>query len=169
MKSNTNIIKFKVSMFLVNNFFSGTNFFKIKIYLLKSIGYEIGENSKIVGPLFIGRAVNLKIGSNTWVGKNLTIHGNGDVLIGDNCDLAPEITFLTGSHKIGNSERRAGEGISFNYKVGNGNWIGAKSVFINGASIGNSNIVAANSLVTKNFDNDLLILGSPAKVSKILE
>lgn len=36
----------------------------------------------------------LCIGANCWIGRNLTVHGNGSVIIGDNCDIAPDVTFL---------------------------------------------------------------------------
>lgn len=168
MNKKTNIIKFKFSMFLVNKVFSGTKFFGIKRTILNSIGFEIGNEARVVGPLLIGRAAHIKVGENSWIGKDLTIHGNGKVEIGSRCDIAPEVTFLTGSHEIGDSSRRAGRGTSFDYSIGDGNWIGAKATFVNGASIGDSNIVGATSLVTKKFDENVILIGSPARVFKNL-
>lgn len=36
---------------MVNHVLAGTRFFPAKRNLLRSIGYEIGENTKIVGPI----------------------------------------------------------------------------------------------------------------------
>lgn len=102
-------IKRKIVLFLVNKIFVGTRYFEIKRILLNSIDYKIGNNTKIVGP--IECTGNLIIGKNCWIGKNLKVNGNGTVIIGNNCDIAPEVTFQTGSHKIGNANRRAGEGV----------------------------------------------------------
>lgn len=103
---------------MVNHVLTGTRFFPAKRNLLRSIGYEIGENTKIVGP--IHNTGTLRIGANCWIGCNLTVHGNGIVTIGDNCDIAPDVTFLTGGHQMGDHNRRAGKGESYHITVGSG-------------------------------------------------
>lgn len=111
----------------------------------------------------------MEVGKNNWIGANLTIHGNGNVLIGDNNDFAPQITILTGSHEIGSHYRRAGEGVRFLCKVGNGNWIGANSSLINGCSLGDGIVIGASALVTKDCEDDFLYAGVPAKKIKKLK
>lgn len=81
-------------LFLVNKIYKGTTKFKRKRKLLNSIGYQIGEGSKIVGPIEV--TGKLIVGENCWIGKNFKVNGNGTVTIGDNCDIAPEVTFQTG-------------------------------------------------------------------------
>ena len=44
-------IKQRIVIYLVNHTLAGTRFFSAKRNLLRSIGYEIGENTKIVGPI----------------------------------------------------------------------------------------------------------------------
>lgn len=108
-------IKQRIVIYLVNHTLAGTRFFSAKRNLLRSIGYEIGENTKIVGP--IHNTGTLRIGANCWIGCNLTVHGNGTVTIGDNCDIAPDVTFLTGGHQMGDHKRRAGKGESYHIAV----------------------------------------------------
>lgn len=162
-----NLLVYNFCMKMVNNL-SGTRFFKIKRKLLNFAGISIGSNSKVVGPINISRAARLQIGENVWIGKGFEIYGNGEVEIGDNCDFGPDVTFFTGSHEIGDVSRRAGKELKFDYKIGNGNWVGGKTSFINGASIGCSNVIGASTLVTKSYQSDLLIMGSPAKVIRKL-
>jgi carbonic anhydrase/acetyltransferase-like protein (isoleucine patch superfamily) len=54
--------------------------------------------------------------------------------------------------------------------VGDGSLIGIQSVLLNGAKIGRHSIVGAGSLVTegKEFPDGALIVGSPAKVVRML-
>lgn len=110
-------IKKRIVLHMVNHTLAGTRFFAAKRRLLRSIGYEIGDNTKIVGP--IHNTGTLCIGADCWVGCNLTVSGNGTVTIGDNCDIAPDVTFLTGGHRIGSHARRAGEGETYRISVGN--------------------------------------------------
>ena len=92
-------IKKRIVICIVDHVLAGTRSFPAKRKLLRSIGYEIGENTKIVGP--IRNTGTLRIGANCWIGSGLTVHGNGTVTIGDNCDIAPDVTFLTGGHRMG--------------------------------------------------------------------
>lgn len=162
-------IKRHIALFLVNKVLSGTNpkYFSIKRKLLNSIGYNIGSYTKVVGPVICtGR---LTIGKNCWIGTGLTIHGNGDVIIGNNVDIGPEVTFITGSHLIGKSEHRAGLGLKFAIEVGNGCWIGSKSILTNTITIGNGTVIAAGAVVCKDVSPNVLIGGVPAKTIKLLD
>ena len=153
--------------YVINHLLSGTRCFNIKRSLLRAVGYKIGEGTKIVGPLY--NTGELNIGKNCWIGKNLIVNGNGIVNIGDNCDIAPEVTFLTGGHEIGDSVRRAGKGEKYTIVVGNGTWIGARSTIGRNVNIGESCVIAACSCVMKDVNSNLLVGGVPAKeIKKII-
>lgn len=159
-------IKRRVVLYMVNNVYVGTKAFERKRKLLKSIGFEIGENTKIVGP--IECSGKLIIGNNCWIGKNLKVNGNGMVRIGNNCDIAPEVTFQTGGHMIGSFERRAGQGITFNQSVGDGTWIGGRVTVLNNTNIGKACVVAGCACVIQDVPDNSLIGGVPAKLIRVL-
>lgn len=121
-------IYFYFVLTIINIFFSGTHFFSLKNRMLNSIGLKVGKDTKIVGPIKIGRMMKLEIGQKCWIGTNFVIHGNGRVKLGDNCDVGPDVTILTGSHEIGNESRRAGKGVTYNSSIGDGIWIGSKNI-----------------------------------------
>ena len=156
-------IKRCLVMMLVNGPLAGTRacMFEPKRRLLNSIGWSIGSGTKIVAP--IECSASLTIGCDCWVGKNLKINGNGRVIIGDRGDIAPEVTFQTGSHEIGTSHRRAGEGISYTQRVGNGVWIGVGSTMVGDLVISDGSIVAACACVVRDVPEDTLVGGVPAR------
>ncbi|WP_186326792.1 acyltransferase [Cytobacillus oceanisediminis] len=162
-------ILFYVILSIINKVLKGTRFFKLKRFLFHTIGIEVGKDTKIVAPIYIGYINKLSMGSNCWIGKNLTIEGNGNVVIGDRCDLAPNVLINTGGHLIGDKNRRAGAGIKNNTQIESGTWIGTRVTIINGANIGESTVVAAGSVVIKNVENSTLVAGVPAKVKKVLD
>lgn len=168
MKRIGRSIKRRLNLFLVNKVYAGTkpSYFSKKRALLNAIGYDIGEGTKVVGPIY--NTGTLVVGANCWIGKNLTINGNGKVIIGDNCDIAPEVTFQTGSHQIGDESRRAGAGYNADIKVGNGTWIGVRTTILNDVTIGNSCVVAACACVAKNVSDNQLVGGVPAKTIREL-
>lgn len=171
MKVRVERYKKKCVLCIINHVFKGTRpiFYPLKRNLLNWAGFRIGKNTRVVGPIFC--TADFSVGDNCWIGRNMSIDGNGFVEIGNNCDIAPNVQFYTGSHVIGNEIRRAGKGYNTRIKVGNGCWLGAASIVLPGVKIGNSVVVAAGSVIVAStpFMNDILIGGVPAKVIKILE
>lgn len=160
-------IKRRIVFFLINNFLSGTRNFELKRKLLLWAKYNIGDNTKIVGPLHI--TTNLSIGDNCWIGREFKCYGNGNVVIGNNCDIAPHVIFSTGGHEIGKQDRRAGEGVIYNINVGNGVWIGVNCTLCKNISIGDMSVIGACACVINDIESNVIAGGVPAKMIRRLD
>lgn len=160
-------IKRIVVTYLVNHIYVGTRCYETKRKLLNSIGYEIGEGTRVAGPVFC--TGHLKVGKDCWIGRGITVHGNGSVVIGDNCDIAPEVVFLTGGHKIGDASRRAGEGENYHIEVGSGTWLGARATIGRSVTIGRSCMIGACACVMQDVENNKLVGGVPAREIRTLD
>lgn len=158
----------KIVFLFVNHILCGPRpwSFAIKRGLLRLLGYNIGKGSKIVGP--INNTGTLVIGKHCWIGSNLCLRGNGTVTIGDNCDIAPDVTFITGGHQVGDETRRAGKGESYRIEVGHGVWIGARTTIGRDILIGDSSVIAACACVFSDVPRNVLVGGVPAKVIRRL-
>lgn len=154
-------LKMRWHWFMINRFYTGTRHFEQKAAHLRKLGHQVGTGTKIVGP--IECTGKLIIGSDCWIGKNLTVNGNGTVRIGDRCDIAPEVTFQTGTHHIGTHERRADEGYTGEIEVGSGCWIGVRSTILPGVHIGDGCMIAACACVARSTEEDTLNGGVPAR------
>lgn len=145
---------------------------KLKARLFNRIpGCHIGKSSTIVGPIFI-TGCSVTIGDNVHIGHDFRCEGNGFVDIGNNCDVAPNVTFLTGSHDIGDMHRRAGKGKTLKIRVLDGCWIGANSVILGKEetlSIGPSSVIGCASNVIRDVDSNVLVAGNPTKVIRKIE
>lgn len=114
-----------------------------KIYpaiLRKVYGMDIGKNCVISRKARLDRAVNPKgvhIGDGTWI-----LAGAG-VLSHDACRSLKTDTY-----------------------VGNNCVIGIRSLILPGVKVGDSTVVAACSVVTKNTPPHCIVAGNPAKVIK---
>ena len=159
-------IKFykKIGISFLNRFLAGTSCFKYKRHLLRCAGMKIGKNTKIVGPVFI--TANVTIGDDCWIGAFFKATGNGNVIIENRVDIAPEVTISTGSHEIGNNLRRAGSGINLDIKIEDGCWICSRACLSNGVTIKKGSVVAAGAVVVKTFEENSLLAGVPAVVKK---
>lgn len=152
----------------INCFFKGTRFFAIKRWLLNRAGLSIGKNVRVVAPIHIDTSC-VDIGENTWIGRDFRVYGNGRVSIGANCDLAPELLIQTGSHKIGISKRRAGEGFCGEIAIGDGCWIGVRTTILPGVEISSGTVIGAGSLVNKSVESNALAVGVPCKTIRKLD
>jgi maltose O-acetyltransferase len=66
-------------------------------------------------------------------------------------------------------QRRAGEGVANSIEIGDGCWIGARSIILGGVRIGEGSVVAAGSVVTRDVPSNVLIAGVPACIKRKLE
>jgi maltose O-acetyltransferase len=154
-------------MFVVNHLCDGAYLFELKRKLLNAIGYTLGEGTKVVGPIYC--TAELRTGRDCWLGRNFTIHGNGVVEMGDNCDIAKDVTFLTGRHGADSREDGTGESRQYSICVGEGCWIGAHATLGRNVTIGKGCMVLADACVMKNMPENTLIGGVPARIVRKLD
>ena len=159
-------VKHTLIMFLVNNLFAGAYLFEVKRRLLNSIGYSLGEGTRVVGPVY--SPGKLKTGSNCWLGRNLTIHGNGTVEIGDNCNIAPDVTFLTGGDPLALQAPENGEDPKPSICVEEGCWIGTGAILCQNITIEKGCMVIPGSCVMRDLPENTLVGGVPARIMKKL-
>lgn len=141
---------------------------KIRRCLLKMGEVIIGKGVTVLPGCFVGNS-DLLIGNGTFINYNVWFNTAGGIKIGQNCNIAYKVTFITSTHEISNNERRAGNPISQGIEVGDGTWIGAGATIMPGVKIGKGVIVAAGSVVTKNCEENCLYSGVPAKKIKSLK
>jgi maltose O-acetyltransferase len=149
-----------------------TRLFFVKRLFLQLLGIKLGIGTRVCGNVKFYGGGQVIIGSGCWIGIGtsfFTAEG-ASIYVGDRCDIAPEVSFMCGSHKIGGSARRAGLGTSRAIVVGCGTWIGTRSIALGGANIGDSSVVGAGSLLlNKDYPAACLILGTPARIVRRLD
>ncbi len=94
------------------------------------------------------------IGHSFYIGHFGGIIINSQSVIGNNCNISQGVT-------IGVSGRKTLRGVPI---IGNNVYIGANAVIAGKISIGNNCVIGANSLVVNSFEDNVTILGVPAKV-----
>jgi len=145
--------------------------FAFKRGLLKLAGVQVGDDAKINGMGgFYGHGF-IQIGASTWVGPGCRFYSVNDAVIsiGQKCDIAPEVTFIVGTHDIGDSERRAGPGRCDHIYIEDGCWIGTRSTVLGGVRIGRGTVVGAGSLVNASLPENCVAAGVPAKPIRFFE
>ncbi len=148
-----------------------TRFFTFRRRLLKLAGVKISKSVCFSGHGWIYGRGKLSLGEGTWLspGVNLYTHQAATISIGKSCDIGPGVNFITGTHEIGTTERRAGTGIAKSISIGDGTWIGANSTILAGVDIGTGCVIAAGSVITNSVPDNRLVAGVPGKVKSDLQ
>ncbi|MEI7369839.1 DapH/DapD/GlmU-related protein [Pectobacterium sp. 1950-15] len=160
---------FRFLVFLIHNILPISRFFSLRRFLLRLVKVHVGNNVCYCGGGGVYGNGDVLLGNNVWLSPNVRIYSNvmATVTIKDNCDIGPEVSFITGSHEIGTSDRRAGKGTAVSITVEEGCWVGARAMILGGVTIGKGAIVAAGSVVIDNVPPNSLVAGVPAKVKRI--
>ncbi|WP_457973913.1 acyltransferase [Arthrobacter sp. D1-17] len=155
---------------IVSGLLPQTHAYRARAFLYCLCGVDIATHVRINGGVVIQHS-NVSIGAGTWVGRRTEFVATraAAVVIGANCDISQDVLFITGSHEIDGSERRAGPGVSRPISVGDGCWVGARATFLAGSGVGAGCIVAAGSVVRELFPDNVLLAGVPARIVRELE
>ena len=148
-----------------------TRWFEVKRILLHLLGVRVGKSTRICGDVKFFGSGKVTIGRDCWIGIGTRFYtaDHGDVFIGNQCDIAPEVSFHCGSHYLATRERRAGRGRSRSIVVGRGSWIGVRSTILRGSRIGRGSVLGAGTLVLEGRKGaDSLVLGTPARIIRRL-
>jgi len=137
---------FRYTFFLrLANLYGGTSFFGLiaRLFLRRySIKYGIQ----------IPRGT--KIGKGFYIGHFGSIVVNNRCVIGDNCNLAHNVT-------IGQENRGEKKGTP---TIGNKVWIGTGSVIVGNIKIGNNVLIAPLSFVNIDIPDNSIVVGNPCKI-----
>ena len=129
--------------------------------ILKLFGAEIGAAVIMRPGLKVKFPWLLSVGANAWLGEDCWIDNLGTVSIGQNACLSQGTYLCTGNHDW--SDPAFGL-IVRPISVGNGAWIGAKSVILPGVAIGDFGVATAGSVVAQKIPPFEIHAGNPAKL-----
>lgn len=154
------------AIFVLVNMLPLTRAFQLKVVVLRYAGITIADGVRVVSSVRFITSGMIDIGEGTWVGHEVMfVGGEAPISVGANCDIAPRVLFVTGSHKINSlGPHVAGDGYSLPIKIGDGCWLCAGATILGGTTIGERSIVAAGAVVKGDFPAGSLIGGVPARV-----
>ncbi|MQR02001.1 gamma carbonic anhydrase family protein [Glaciimonas soli] len=144
----------------------------MSIYQLGEHAPDIAATAYIADTASIIGKVNIGTNASVWFGA--TIRGDNELItVGHNSNVQENSVL----HTDMGFPLTIGENVTIGHQVtlhgctiGDGALIGIQAVVLNGAKIGKNSLVGAGALVTegKEFPDNALIIGSPAKVARML-
>lgn len=110
-------------------------------------------------------------GENSAMGKFCHIGAAGGVYIGNNVIMGAYVSFHSENHNFEDINKPIREqGVtSKGIILGNNIWVGVKVTFLDGARIGNNCVIAAGAIINKEFPDNCIIGGVPAKIIRMID
>lgn len=122
------------------------------------------EDAFLNPPFYCDYGKNIEVGKNFFANYNCTILDVAKVKIGDNCQIAPNVSIYTAGHPIHPVSRNSGYEYGKEVVIGDNVWLGGNTVICPGVHIGDNVVIGAGSVVTKDIPDWCIAAGNPCKV-----
>lgn len=135
---------------------------------LKDLIPDIPDSSTISPPFFCDYGDGIVLGEHVFINMNCTFLDGGQIQIGKNTLVGPNVQIYTPHHPLDFRERREPIEVAYPVSIGEDCWIGGGAIICPGVQIGNRVVVGAGSVVTRDVPDDSVVVGNPARILKKL-
>lgn len=123
---------------------------------------SIGKQTNFLMGLEIRKGKNISIGNNCVINKKVLLDGRGgQLVIGNNVDIAQETNIWTLEHDVHDDNHRD---IGADVIIEDYVWIASRVTILPGVRIGRGAVVASCALVNKDVPPMAIVGGIPAKI-----
>lgn len=126
------------------------------------------EGAFINPPFYCDYGTHIEVGKNFFANYNCTILDVAKVIIGDNCQMAPNVSIYTAGHPIHPVSRNSMYEYGKEVVIGDNVWIGGNTVICPGVHIGDNAVIGAGSIVTKDIPAWSVAAGNPCRVLRTI-
>lgn len=122
------------------------------------------EDAFINPPFYCDYGSHIEVGKNFFANYNCTIIDVAKVVIGENCQMAPNVSIYTAGHPIHPRSRNTMYEYGIGVTIGDNVWIGGNTVILPGVHIGSNTVIGAGSVVAKDIPEWVIAAGNPCRV-----
>lgn len=132
--------------------------------IMKKLFKKVGERVFMEPNFTCEFGKNISLGNDLYINFGCTLLDCGQITIGNNTLLGPNVSMYSANHSLDARERIEGALIPEPITIGNRVWIGGGSIILSGVTIGDDTVIGAGSVVTKNIPSGVVAAGNPCKV-----
>lgn len=116
----------------------------------------LGKNIRIRSHTYVRteRFGKISIGDNCFFNRNIYMVSNQNISVGNNTIFGPNVVIVDHDHDYRNNKNNY---VTKEIVIGSNCWIGANCIILKGVHIGNSVVIAAGTIVTKDIQNNSII------------
>ncbi len=131
-------------------------------------GQTVDETFSLIPPFYTAGGRRIRVGHKVFINQCCTIYDMGGVDIGDLVMIGPNVSIITVGHAMEPSQRRKfieAKPIVIQRNV----WIATGVTILGGVTVGESSVVGAGAVVTRDVPPGTFVAGVPARVIRLLE
>lgn len=142
--------------------FSPVPFHGWRRFLLCSFGARLGRHPSIYPSAKIWAPWNLIVGNAVTVGPGADLYNVAPITLGDDVIISQGAYLCSASHDHGSADFAL---ITGRIVIEANAWVAAQAFIAPGMTVGQSAVVGARAVVTRNVEAYAIVTGNPAKVS----
>jgi len=143
--------------------YSPRTFFRWRRFLLRFFGAIIGKHVNIYNSAIIYMPWNLEIGDWSAIGEYAYIYNLGKIKIGEKVTISQRVHLCAGTHDYSDPVMPL---LKPPIEIQDQAWVAADAFVGPGVTIGGGAVVGARSVVLKDIDPWVVVVGNPAKEIK---
>jgi maltose O-acetyltransferase len=128
----------------------------------------IGEGTVIRPPVYFDYGYQTTFGRRCFANFGLTVLDVGRVTIGDDVQIGPHVQLLTPTHPMDPGPRREGWEAQKPITIEDGVWLAGGVIVCPGVTIGESSVIGAGAVVTRDVPARVFAAGNPCRVIRDL-
>lgn len=132
--------------------------------IMRKLFKKVGERVYMEPNFTCEFGKNITLGNDLYINFGCTLLDCGQITIGNNTLLGPNVSMYSANHSLDAEERIAGALIPEPITIGNRVWIGGGSTILSGVTIGDDTVIGAGSVVTHDIPAGVVAAGNPCKV-----
>lgn len=132
--------------------------------IMQKLFKSVGKNVWIEPDFHCEFGKNITIGSDVYINFGCVILDCGQVTIGNNTLIGPNVGIYDANHVLDAEERIAGGLKPGNVHIGNRVWIGGNTILLPNITIGDDTVIGAGSIVTHDIPSGVVAVGNPCHV-----
>lgn len=134
---------------------------EVRDLFARLFGKPVDPSFRVFPPFYTDFGKNITVGKNVFINACCHFQDQGGITLGDNCLVGHNVVFATLNHGFAPEERQSM--LPAPIVVGRNVWIGSNSTILQGVTIGDNSIIAAESVVTKDVPANAIVAGIPAR------
>lgn len=132
--------------------------------ILRQLFKSVGKNLWIEPDFRCEFGKNISIGNDVYINFGCVILDCGEVSIGNEVLIGPNVGLYDANHALDAQERMDGALIPGNIRIGNRVWIGGGTIILPNVTIGDDTVIGAGSIVTHSIPSGVVAVGNPCRV-----
>ena len=132
--------------------------------IMRRLFKAVGKNVWIEPDFRCEFGKNISIGNDVYINFGCVILDCGQVKIGNQVLIGPNVGIYDANHALDAEERMDGALLPGKVTIGNRVWIGGGTIILPNVTIGDDTVVGAGSIVTHDIPSGVVAVGNPCRV-----